>query len=133
MDNIQIIETPKGEKMAVIPLSEYTRLRHLAESEDARDVRDADTIMAGVRSGKTALIPHAVVKAIAVGGIHPIRAFREHKGWTAEALAKKAKLTRTTITQIETRQRTGTVAAYTAIAKALGMNVDPLLDTANEN
>jgi transcriptional regulator with XRE-family HTH domain len=60
--------------------------------------------------------------------VHPIRAFRKHKGWTSEVLEKKAKLARTTITQIETRQRVGTITVYTAIAKALGVTVDPLVE-----
>jgi DNA-binding XRE family transcriptional regulator len=132
MDNIQIIETPKGEKMAILPLRDYERLRHLAEDEDARDIRDADAIMAGIKSGKAKMIPHDVVKAIIVAGVHPIRAFRENKGWTAEMLAKKTRLGRTTITQIETRQRTGTIAAYMAIANALGASVDSLIEKASK-
>ena len=128
MDDIQIIETPKGEKLVIMPLSEYERLRDLSASEDADDVREAEAVMSRIKAGKARLIPHDIVKAIVVDGVHPVRAFREHKGFTAAALAKKAKLARTTITQIETGKRAGTVAAYAALAKALDASIESLLD-----
>ena len=128
MGNIQIIETPKGEKMVIMPWSEYQRLCGLVEDDDARDVREADTIMARVNAGKSSLIFHDAVKAIIIDGVHPLRAIREQKGLTAAALAKKAGLARTTITQIETGKRAGTVAAYAALARALGVSVESLLD-----
>lgn len=97
-------------------------------NEDAHDSAVAKAELDKIKSGKTTLVPHAVVVAIAVKGVHPIRAWRVQRGLTAEQLAKKAKLTRSTISQMETRKRKGTVAAYQAIAKALGIGVENLLD-----
>ncbi|MDR3425450.1 MAG: helix-turn-helix transcriptional regulator [Alphaproteobacteria bacterium] len=102
--------------------------RYKIYAEDDRDIRRADAIIARVRSGKTALVPADVAHAIAVDGVHPVRAWRVYKGWTGGELAAKAKLTRTTISQIETGKRKGTVAAYKAIAKALGTSVTSLID-----
>lgn len=125
------IHTPQGQEMIVIPRKEYDRLIRIAGDEeallDAMDSAAAKAQIAKIKAGKVALIPHAVVKAIVVDRTHPVRAFREHKGWTAEQLAKKSKLARAAITHIETRQRKGTVEAYKAIAKAFGVSVDALL------
>jgi DNA-binding XRE family transcriptional regulator len=128
MDNLQIIKSPQGEEMIILSRKEYERLRACAGNEDSRDIRRADAIMKRVKAGKTALIPEAVVKAITVKGVHPVRAWREYHGWTGEQLAKKSKLARTTISQIETGTRKGTVAAYKTIAKTLGIGVETLID-----
>jgi len=129
MDNLQIIKIPKGGEMVLLPRKEYDRLVALAEEdEDDRDIRHADAVMARVKSGKTALIPAEVVHAIAVDDVHPVRAWRVYRGWTGAELADKAKLTRTTVSQIETGKRKGTVAAYKALAKALGTSLTSLID-----
>jgi len=128
MDDLQIIKSPKGEEMVVLSRREYDRLTHLAYDEDAHDGALATAQIQKIKSGKTTLIPEAVVVAIAVKGIHPVLAWREYRGLTAEQLAKKAKLARTTVSQMETGKRKGTVAAYKAIAKALGISVESLID-----
>jgi DNA-binding XRE family transcriptional regulator len=128
MDNLQIIHSPKGEEMVVLPRKDYDRLTHLAYDEDRHDAALAAAQLRKIKTGKTSLIPAAVVHAIAVDGQHPIKAWRDHRGWTGEILAKKAKLARTTISQMETGKRKGTLAAYKAIAKALGIEVGGLVD-----
>ena len=128
MDNPQIIHSPKGEEMVVLPRKEYDRLTHLAYDEDAHDAALADAQIRKIKTGKTTLIPADVVHAIAVDGVHPVKAWRDYRGWTGEELAKKAKLARTTISQMETGKRKGTIAAYKAIAKALGVTVGSLVE-----
>jgi DNA-binding XRE family transcriptional regulator len=114
--------------MVVLPRKEYDRLARLARDEDARDVALGQAQIAKIKAGKTTLIPEAVVKAIAVKGAHPVLAWREYRGITAAELARRAKLARTTVSQMETGKRKGTVAAYKAIARALGISVASLID-----
>jgi DNA-binding XRE family transcriptional regulator len=128
MDDLQVIKSPKGEEMIVLSRKEYDRLTHLAYDEDAHDAVLAAAQIKKIKTGKSTLIPEKVVKAIAVKGIHPVLAWREFFGLTAEQLAKKAKLARTTVSQMETGKRKGTVAAYKAIAKALGIGIESLID-----
>jgi DNA-binding XRE family transcriptional regulator len=125
MDNLQIIKSPKGEEMVVLSRKAYDRLTRAAPESDARL---ATAQMQKIKKGETTFIPEAVARTIAVDGLHPIRAWRDHRGWTAEQLAKKAHLARATIAQIETGKRKGTVAAYKAIAKALGIGIGSLID-----
>ncbi|MGK2958061.1 MAG: helix-turn-helix domain-containing protein [Acidimicrobiales bacterium] len=127
MRNAQII-TENGRKMAVLPLAEYKRMLAIIEAkEDAQDIRDAEHVLARVKAGKEPLVPGEVVRAI-IGGAHPVRAWRAHRGLTAAALAEKVGIARAYLTQIETRKRKGTIDILRAVAKALHINVDSLLD-----
>jgi len=127
MRNAHVI-TENGKKMAVLPLAEYKRMLAIIETkQDAQDIQDAKHILARVKAGKEALVPGEVVHAI-IGGAHPVRAWRTHRGMTAAALAEKAGIARAYLTQIETRKRKGTIGVLRALAKALRTDVDSLLD-----
>ncbi len=127
MRNARII-AENGKKMAVLPLAEYKRMLSIIEDrEDAQDIQDAKHILSRVKAGKEPLVPGEVVHAI-IGGAHPVRAWRTHRGMTAEALAEKAGIARAYLTQIETRKRKGTIDVLRALAKALRTDVDGLID-----
>lgn len=129
MDNVQIIKSPKGEKMVVLPLKEYDELIAFVEAEeDARDIREAEEILARIKSGKEPLIPMEVVEDIISNGKSTVRAWRDYRKMTAEKLAAKAGITRAYLTQIETGKRKGTLAVHKALAKALRTSVDALVD-----
>ena len=79
MSQVQIITTPNGERMAILPEAEYMRLIADTDSADidaARQARDAGDY-----------VPAAVVNRL-VGGENPLRVWREHRGMTAKALAE---------------------------------------------
>ena len=84
--------------------------------------------MAKFKSGASIPFPRAVVNAMRDEGRHPVRAWREYRGWTAAQLAKKTKILRTTITQIETRKYRGTVKTCKATARALGVSLDTMVE-----
>ena len=129
MEKPQIIHTPKGEELVVLPRAEYNRLLKAKKLErNPQDVVVFDEETARIKSGATVLFPREVVNAMLDEGKHPVRAWREYRGLTAERLAKKAKLLRTTVTQIETRKYKGTVKAYQAIARALDVNIDNVVE-----
>jgi DNA-binding XRE family transcriptional regulator len=128
MDDLQIIKSPKGEEMIVLSRKEYERLTSMAHDEDAHDAALAAAQLKKLKLGRTDLVPEAVVKAIAVEGIRPLRAWREYLGLTSKQLAKKTKLARTTISQMETGKRKGTIAAYKAIAKTLDIGIESLIE-----
>ena len=132
MDSLQIIHSPKGEEMVVLPLAEYERLITFydedGEDEDAEDARLANEQIKKIKSGKVKTISFETIKKKMGGGVHPVRSLREWRGLTAEALAKKSKVGRVTITHIENRTRKGTVENYQALAKALGVKVDNVVE-----
>lgn len=127
MRNARII-AENGKKMAVLPLAEYKRMLAIIETkQDAQDIQDAEHILAGIKAGKEPLVPGEVARAI-IDGAHPVRAWRIHHAMTAAALAQKAGIARAYLTQIETRKRKGTIDVLRALAKALRIDVDSLLD-----
>ncbi len=62
-----------------------------------------------------------------LAGEHPIRIWREHRGLTSPALADKARVSRSYLTEIEGLKKPGSVQAFRSLAAALGMAVDDLL------
>ena len=127
MTNAHII-IENGRKMVVLPLASYKRMVSLLEEkEEARDAAQAKAILARVRAGKEALLPASVVDTI-LDGAHPVRAWRDHRGLTAQMLAQKAGISRAYLTQIEGRKRNGSVEVLSALAKALRTSLDALLE-----
>ncbi len=122
--NQQIITTPKGERMVVLPEAEYVRLLEALEDiEDRNAVRQFKERLA---AGEEELSPAAMVDAI-LEGESRVRVWREHRGLTAAALAKAAGIASPYLSQIETGKREGTVETYRKLAIALGITLDDLL------
>jgi DNA-binding XRE family transcriptional regulator len=116
-----IITTPSGDRMAVIPLAEYERLVEAAE--DAADMRAYDEAKRRLAAGEDELIPAEFVDRM-IDGENKVRVWREHRGLTIKALADAAGLTPAYLSQIETGVREGTVETYKKIAAALRVRID---------
>jgi len=104
---------------AVLPITEYEKL--LAEADDARDLE-----IAAARDGAEAY-PAAVAERI-FAGESPLRVFRKYRGLTQTELAGRAGLGQNVVSRIESGKKTGTVSTLAALAKALGVTVDDLID-----
>lgn len=74
-------------------------------------------------------VPIEVVKA-KLDGVHPVRAWRDHKGWTQLHLAFKSGVGRDLIAQIETRRKQGSVETIGRIARALDVPIEALIEEA---
>jgi ribosome-binding protein aMBF1 (putative translation factor) len=70
-------------------------------------------------------IPLDVVKAELDGG-HPIRAWRDYRGWTPAALSARSGVAREMIEQLETRRQAGSAETLSRLALALGISADVL-------
>ena len=102
----------------ILPVGAVADLAELLE-----DIEDVAAIHA--RAGE-ARVPHEVVVAIHAGA-HPVRAWRKYKGLTLQALAAAGGLPAPYISEIETGKKPGSVAAYKALAKALGTEIGLLV------
>ena len=109
-----------GKPFVVIPLSDFEHLVQDAEMLD--DIRAYDAAKA--RKGET--FPQSVADRLANGG-HPIRVFRNHRGLTQQALAKKIKIARPYLAEIESGKKQGSVDVLKAIAKALKLDLDDIV------
>jgi DNA-binding XRE family transcriptional regulator len=79
----------------------------------------------GVRVEVT--IPVEVIEA-ELDGVHPIKAWREYRGWTQAHLAQKSGIGRDLIAQIETRRKKGSIETLDRVARALGVPIEALLE-----
>jgi len=122
--NLQVIEKAEKPEWAVIPYETYQRLA--ADAEMLQDVQDYDAAKQAVAAGEE-LVPGEVTYAI-LDGRNPIKVWREYRSFTQQALAKQAKISAAYLSQIESGKRKGTTAALAAIAAALGLTLDDVLE-----
>lgn len=121
MSRVQAIEIEGKTVAYVVPADIWAKLRELAEhAEDIADLERFDREDDGVR------YPAPVAHAIAEG-VPALRAWREHKGLTPQALADAAGVSRPYVVQIEGGKRTGSAATLKKLALALGVPVGALL------
>ena len=120
MKRVQIIEHNGKPAFAVVPIELWERVRE--------NIEEADDVAAYVRAvakddGFT--IPAAVMRA-ELGGSHPLRAWREHRGMTLQAVADAAGVSKPYVSQIEGGKRTGTAATLKKLAIVLRVPLDAL-------
>ena len=120
---IEIVDI--GEKRyALLPLSLLERM------QDLRDLEDEILAAIGAREQAVdaATVPGEVVHRIVLEDVHPLRAWREYRGLTQEALARRAGTSKAYISQIERRQRQPGLALARALAAALQAPLDVLVE-----
>lgn len=94
-----------------------------AMAEILEDIEDASLYRA--RAGEPT-IPHEVVEAIHKG-IHPVRAWRAHRGLTLQRLAEASRMPVGYLSEIETGKKPGSIAAFKSLARALRTEIDLLV------
>lgn len=120
MTGIQFIERNGRREYAVVPMPLFARMAALLEDLDDEALYDR------VKAADAGLhIPAEVAHAM-LGGTHPVKAWREHRGLTQEALAAKAAISTAYLCQIETGKRQGSVKTLKTLAQALGLTLDDL-------
>lgn len=124
--SVQIIEKSGKPEYAVIPYAEYQELLEMAQ--DARDIQDADAASAELLDGEDESIPSAIASRLVSGEEHPLKVWREYRGYTQEFLATEAGIGKSYISQIEAGTKTGSTKVLSALAKGLRVEVDDLLD-----
>lgn len=122
MSTIQFIERDGRPEYAVVPIDLFERMQQAFEDRD-----DLAALQAFRASDDGFRVPAAVADAI-LDGVPPVRAWREHRGLTQEALAAQANISKAYLCQIETGKRAGALKTLKAIAKALDLSLDDLQD-----
>ena len=123
MSKPNVITTPSGDKMVILPLTEYERL--VGAAEDLSDVRAYDRAKQRLAAGEDELIPAEIVDRI-IDGENKLRVWREHRGMSAKELADVTGLAAPYISQLETGKREGTIETFKKIAAALRVDIDDL-------
>jgi antitoxin component HigA of HigAB toxin-antitoxin module len=120
MTNIETVTLPRAEYEALL-----NRL------EDAEDISAIEAFRArvaavGFEEATRNYLPAELAWRI-LDGEHPVRIWREHRGLTATALAKKAGIPQSYLSDIESRKKPGSVDAYARLSASLGVTVDDLI------
>lgn len=118
----QIIEI-RGQKMALLPIEDYTRLLEIAEDK-------ADASAAAVAEQRRAdgeeYLPMEMVDRI-LGGENALRVWRNHRQMTLGQLAQATGARISTLSEIENGKAQGKPALWRALAAALNVSVDDIL------
>ncbi len=118
---VQFIEADGRRAFAVVPIELWDKLSAFAEDlDDEALYLDAKAVDDGTR------IPGEVAFAIAAGA-HPVKAWREHRGLTQDALAERVGISKPFLSQIETGKRQFGADTLRKLADALGIAADDLL------
>ena len=121
MSDVQVIEQDGKPAFYVLPAALWDKVREAVEdAEDALDLARFDAEDDGVR------IPLGVVQST-LEGLHLVRAWREHRGLSQQALAAAAGVSKPFISQIESGARTGTTVTLKKLAGALGVPLGALV------
>ncbi len=123
MSSPQIIRSPSGEEMVVIPRAEYEALLERADhdAEDAEDVAIYDARKAELAAG--GLVLPAEVSAAVLRGESRLRAIRNWRDVTQVYLAHKTNIGQGYLSDLESGRRTGTPETIAKLARALDVPV----------
>ncbi len=124
MNKPQIIQTPSGEEMVVIPRAEYDAL--LGAAEDFEDALAAERSLARIAAGEVELIPASEVDAY-LDAPSPLAFWRKKRGLTQAALAKEVGVTQAYLSEIESGKKEARVSVLRDLAAALKVTVDELV------
>ncbi|MBA3519471.1 MAG: helix-turn-helix transcriptional regulator [Rhizobiales bacterium] len=122
--NAQVIETPQGERLVLIPEAEFRIIVEAAE--DAADLEAIRRFEAALATGEEELIPSEVVDRL-LSGESKVRVWREFRGLSPQDLAERAGIGEARLAEIEDGSADITVSELQALAPALQVYAEDLL------
>jgi mRNA-degrading endonuclease RelE of RelBE toxin-antitoxin system len=124
MSEPQIIRTPGGEELVVLPRAEYEALLERAghKAEDAEDVAIYDARKAELAAGGVVLPPE--VSAAILRGDSRLKAIRKWRDETQLHLESKTGIGQGYLSDLESGRRTGTPETIAKLAQALNVPVE---------
>jgi len=124
MNPPQIIQTPSGEELVVLPKAEYEALlqRADAEAEDEDDIAMYDARKAELAAGDPVL--PAEVSAAILRGESRLKAIRNWRGHTQMRVNTETGIGQGYLSDLETGRRTGSPETIAKLAQALDVPVE---------
>ncbi|ACB95312.1 helix-turn-helix domain-containing protein [Beijerinckia indica] len=116
----QIIMTPGGEKLVLLPFDEFQALR------DAADAAAHVQTLAALAHGEEERLTPAEALALAEAAT-PLAFWRRKRGLTQTVLAERAGISQSALAGMESGARVGTAAVLARVAKALHLHVEDLI------
>jgi hypothetical protein len=124
MSEPQIIRTPSGEELVVLPRAEYEALLARADhdAEDADDVAIYDARKADLAAGGAVLAPE--VSAAVLRGDSRLKAIRKWRDKTQQYLEFKTGISQGYLSDLESGRRKGTPETVARLAQVLNVPVE---------
>jgi len=117
MGKPQIITSPSGEELVVLPRDDYENL------VDALAVRKVDAALA---AGSEELLSAEETAAL-VGAPVPLAFWRKKRGKTQSQLALEIGVSQNFLSDLERGKATGDVTLYAKLARCLGVQIEDLV------
>lgn len=118
---VQFIEEAGVRKFAILSIEDYEAL--VADAEMTEDIRAFDEAKAAADE----FVPSELTVRL-LDGDSPIRVWREYRRMTQSALAAAAGIGQPFLSQLESGKRSPSVSVVRAIARALSIDLDEIVD-----
>lgn len=125
MNAVQIIRSPSGEELVILPRAEYEALRAAAAGmdEDAEDQTLYDARKAALAAGQDMPLPEPVSKLLLRGNSR-LKAIRLWREMSQTELADKAGIGQGYLSDLESGRRTGSSDVLRALAERLDIPLE---------
>jgi DNA-binding XRE family transcriptional regulator len=124
MSEVQLILNEGQPQYAVLPYDLYLQL--VDDAEMLEDVRLYDEAKQAIDADEER-VPAELVYAI-LDGDNPVKLWREYRDLSLKELADKVGISTAYLSQIETGKRTGSAETLRAIANAMHISLDDIVD-----
>lgn len=121
---IQFITTEKGERLVVIPESEWLAIQEMLE--DREDLAAIDEFQKKLAAGEEEFIPSEMVDRL-LSGENLIHVWREYRGIDLAALAAAADVSPGDLAEVEAGNGVLSESQLARVATALNLTVDDLI------
>jgi ribosome-binding protein aMBF1 (putative translation factor) len=119
--NADIITTPKGERLAILPLNEYRRL--VADSE-AKEIAEK---IVRARSGRAETFSHEEVKEM-LAASSKLAFWRKKRGLSQGDLAARAGISQSYLSALEAQDRIGNPGLIKRLAHELAVRMEDIVE-----
>ncbi len=107
----------------ILRRSEYDDLMRRLE-----DLEDRGTVERVRNEKDRRYVPVEIVQRLISGEESKVKVWREYRGLTLRGLAEKAQIAPAYLSEIETRKKPGSLKAMAALARALDIQIEALID-----
>jgi DNA-binding XRE family transcriptional regulator len=115
----QTIYRNKQPEFVILPFKEYKQL--ISSLEDFKDVQEIKEHS----EKQSETFPVDIVLALSKGK-NPIKVYREYRGLSQVSLAKKVRISKQYISQLESGERDGTTRVLKSISKVLDIDLEDI-------
>ncbi|HET9680307.1 MAG TPA: helix-turn-helix transcriptional regulator [Gammaproteobacteria bacterium] len=127
--SIQIIKKGNKAEYAVVPFADYERL--VMQAEEAAEIAAYDIVKRNIALGGEEFFPLEFVERLWEAD-HPLRPWREYRGFTLASLAKECDVSASALSQIEKGSRHASAKLLQKLAEALRCDMDDLMPNTEE-